>query len=131
MNFKLQGGEVIRVPEAGRVYVLGNVNRPGMFPITDGSGSSVLKVLALSGGVEHYTRAIAYVYRMQDGKEARNEIPIELKKIMDRKSPDVPLLADDILYIPEATGRKNTLTALNRIALVGVGLTADLLILYR
>jgi polysaccharide export outer membrane protein len=131
LNLKLLGGEVIRVPEAGRVYVVGNVNKPGVFPITDGSESSVLKVLALSGGLEHYTRHMAYVYRTQDAKGPRQEIPIELKKIMDRKSPDVPLLADDILYIPEATGRKNTLTALNRVALVGVGLSADLLILYR
>jgi polysaccharide export outer membrane protein len=131
LNLKLRGGEVIRVPEAGRVYVVGNVNKPGVFPITDGSQSSVLKVLALSGGLEHYTRDIAYVYRTQDGKGPRGEIPIELKKIMDRKSPDVPLLADDILYIPEATGRKNALTALNRVALAGVGLTADILILYR
>jgi polysaccharide export outer membrane protein len=131
LNLKLRGGEVIRVPEAGRVYVVGNVNKPGVFPITDGIESSVLKVLALSGGLEHYAQHVAYVYRMQDSKGPRREIPIELKRILDRKSPDVPLLADDILYVPEATGRKNTLTALNRIALIGVGLSADLLILYR
>lgn len=131
LNLTLQGGEVIRVPEAGRVYVMGNVNKPGVFPITDGSESSVLKMLALSGGLEHYTRNTAYVYRMEGSTGPRSEIPIELKSIMDRKSPDVPLMADDILYIPEATGRKNTATALNRIALVGVGLSADLLVLYR
>lgn len=131
LNLTLRGGEVIRVPEAGRVYVVGNVNKPGVFPITDGSQSSVLKMLALSGGLEHFTRHTAYVYRMQDSKSPRSEIPVELKMILDRKAPDVPLLADDILYIPEATGRKNTLTALNRMALIGVGLSADLLILYR
>jgi protein involved in polysaccharide export with SLBB domain len=131
LNLTLHGGEVIRIPEAGRVYVVGNVNKPGAFPITDDSQSSVLKMLALSGGLEHYTQNTAYVYRMQDSKSSRSEIPIELKMIMDRKAPDVALLADDILYIPEATSRKNTLTALNRIALVGVGLSASLLILYR
>jgi polysaccharide biosynthesis/export protein len=131
LNLRLEGGEVIRVPEAGRVYVVGNVSKPGVFPITDGLESSVLKVLALSGGLEHYAQHVAYVYRVQDGEGPRKEIPIELKKIMERKAPDVPLLADDILYVPEATGRKNAVTALNRIALVGVAVTADLILLYR
>jgi polysaccharide biosynthesis/export protein len=131
LNLRLRGGEVIRVPQAGRVYVVGNVSKPGVFPITDGTESSVLKVLALSGGLEHYTQHTAYVYRVQERNRPRGEIPIQLKDILDRKSPDVPLLADDILYIPEATGRKNALTALNRLALLSVGISADLLVLYR
>ncbi len=131
LNLKLHGGEIIRVPEAGRVYVVGNVNRPGVFPITDGSETSVLKVLALSGGLEHYTQHIAYIYRSEGSGSAKKEIPIQLKKIMDRKSSDVALLGNDILYIPEATGRKTTLTALDRMAIVGAGLGTTLLYISR
>ena len=35
-NVVLQGGEEVRVPEAGRVFVVGNVNKPGAFPVGDG-----------------------------------------------------------------------------------------------
>ncbi len=128
LNLVLQGGEVIRVPEAGKFYVLGNVHRPGAFSITDGSASTVLKALALSEGLDHFSGHIAYIYRSEVASGGRNEIPIELKKIMDRKAPDVPLLPNDILYVPEATGRKATLTALDRIS--GIGATVGTTLIY-
>jgi polysaccharide export outer membrane protein len=130
LNLILHGGEEIRVPEAGRFFILGNVKHPGAFFITDGSESSILKALALSEGLNRYTAHIAYIYRTEGGSGGRNEIPVELKKIMDRKSPDVSLMANDILYIPEANGRRETLTALNQALLIGAGLSATLIYLY-
>ena len=50
-NLKLTGGEEIRVPEAGKVFVVGNVKKPGAFPVQDGAETSVLKVLALAEGL--------------------------------------------------------------------------------
>jgi polysaccharide biosynthesis/export protein len=128
LNLILQGGEVVRVPEAAKFYVLGNVHRPGAFSMTDGSESTVLKALALSEGTDHFTGHIAYIYRSGAVAGGRQEIPIELKKIMDRKASDVPLLANDILYVPEATGRKATLTALDRIT--GIGATVGTTLIY-
>ena len=128
LNLNLQGGEVVSVPEAGRFYVLGNVHKPGAFSITDGSESTVLKALALSEGQDHFTANVAYIYRSEAATSGRHEIPIELKKIMNRKAPDVPLLPNDILYVPEATGRKATLTALDR--MTGIGATVGTTLLY-
>jgi polysaccharide export outer membrane protein len=128
LNLILQGGEVVRVPEAGKFYVLGNVHKPGAFSITDGSESTVLKALALSEGQDHFTANTAYIYRSEAATSGRHEIPIELKKILNRKAPDVPLLPNDILYVPEATGRKATLTALDR--MTGIGATVGTTLLY-
>ena len=49
----------------------------------------------------------------------KNEIPIELKKILDRKSPDVPLQAEDILYIPDNSGRRVSAAAIEKILMFG------------
>jgi polysaccharide biosynthesis/export protein len=130
LNLTLHGGEEVRVPEAGKFYVLGNVHKPGQFLMTDGSESTVLKALALSEGLDHYSGNIAYIYR-SDGATGRHEIPIELKRIMNRKASDVPLLANDILYIPEATGRKNMLTALDRLSGIGATVGTTLIYVYR
>jgi polysaccharide biosynthesis/export protein len=119
-NLTLQGGDNIRVPEAGRIFVAGNVKKPGAFYITDGSESSVMKALALSEGLDSFASHKAYIYRVEGGSGGRNEIPIELKKILNRKSPDVPLLANDILYIPTATGAQASLKVLQ----ASVGLAA-------
>jgi polysaccharide export outer membrane protein len=122
LNLSLQGGEVIRVPEAGRVFVVGDVKKPGAFYITDTSESSVLKALALSEGLDAFSSHEAYIYRADASSENRKEIPIELKKIMDRKSPDVALISGDILYIPSATGTRATLKTLETSLGIGTAL---------
>jgi len=127
LNFELQGGEVISVPEAERIYVVGNIKKPGAFSLTDDSQSSVLKALALSGGLDRFSKHTAYIYRLEAGHSQRTEVPIELKKIMNRQAPDVPLLANDILYIPDAAGLRASLTVLDRSVMVGSGLGATLL----
>jgi polysaccharide biosynthesis/export protein len=107
LNLKLEGGEEIRVPEAGRIYVVGNVKLPGAFPMRDSSETSVLKALALAQGLAPFAGQKAYIYRTEGGTGGKNEIPVELKSILDRKSPDVPLLANDVLYVTDRTSRRN------------------------
>jgi polysaccharide export outer membrane protein len=53
-----------------------------------------------------------------------------LKKIMDRKSPDVPLLANDILYIPNATGARASLKVLETSIGIGAALGAAMIYVY-
>ena len=47
----------------------------------------------------------AYIYRADD-KGIRHEIPVPLKDIVHHTKQDVPLLADDILLIPDDNGTK-------------------------
>lgn len=119
LNVVLHGGELVRVPEAGRVFVVGDVKKPGPYFITDGSQSSILKALALSEGLGDHVGHTAYIYRQEGGAAGRNEIPVPLKKIMDRRSPDVALEANDILYIPDSNGRRISTKVLEGI--VGAG----------
>jgi polysaccharide export outer membrane protein len=118
LNVKLLGGEEIRVPEVGKIYVVGNVKKPGVFPVQDGSDTTVLQALALAEGLLPYPNHQAFIYR-REGAGTKNEIPVELGKIMQRKSPDVPLTANDILYIPEDHGKKLGVAALEKILLFG------------
>ena len=127
LNIVLNGGEEIRVPESGKVYVIGNVKNPGAFPVGDGTESTVLKMLALSQGLMPFAAKEAYIYR-REGNGSKNEIPIPLSKIMERKAPDTPLLANDILYVPDNKGRRMTLGALEKVLLVGTGLGAAAII---
>jgi polysaccharide export outer membrane protein len=128
LNIPLQGWEEIRVPEAGRVFVLGNVKKPGAFLITNGSESSVMKAIALSEGLDNFSARFAYIYRAEGGAGGRKEIPIDLKKIMHRTAPDVALQSNDILYIPNATGLKASMKVLE--ASVGVGAAVSSALIY-
>ena len=115
LNIRLVGGEEIRVPPTGKVYVVGNVRKPGIYPIQQGNQSTVFEMIAMSEGLAPYWKKQAYIYRREGGKDGRNEIQVDLAKIMDRKGMDIILQANDILYIPDNKGQRLTNTIIERI----------------
>ena len=127
LNLQLQGGEEIRVPEVGRIFVVGNVKKPGAFPVQDSSETTVLQMLAMAEGLLPYAGKQAYIYR-REASGSKNEIEIELRKLMDRKSSDVPLLANDILYIPDNRGRRTSMAALEKVLSFAAGTISGVLI---
>jgi len=112
LNIDLTSGEEVRVPGAGRVYVLGNVKTTGAFPIQDETDSSALKFLTLAGGLNSGgAPKEAFILREDPATKVKHEITIPMKEIVDRKSPDVPLMAHDILYIPLNSRHQKIMTA--------------------
>ena len=117
LNVTLTGGEEIRVPEIGRIYVMGNVKKPGAFPVQDGFDTTVMQMLALAEGLAPFANSQAFIYRREAG--SKNEIAVPLNKIMKRQAPDVTLTANDILYIPDNRGKRIGIAALEKILLFG------------
>lgn len=123
-NVTLEGGEEVRVPQAGRVFVAGNVKHPGAFRMDGAGDTTVLKALALAEGLAPFATKDAYIFRAQpdtvssDGAVSnsggRKEIPVALSKIMERTAPDVALGANDILFIPDNRARRNSLSILEK-----------------
>jgi polysaccharide export outer membrane protein len=131
LNLKLEGGEEIRIPEIGKVFVVGNVHKPGAFSVQGVAETTVLKMLALSEGLTPFASKQAFIYRRERAEGPKNEIVIELKKIMDRKASDVPLIVNDILYVPDNSGRRTALTAIERILSFGSAAGAGVLVYRR
>jgi polysaccharide biosynthesis/export protein len=125
-NLRLEGGEEIRVPDAGKVYVVGNVKKPGAFSIKDSSETSIMRLLALSEGLLPYSAKQAFIYR-KEASGGKNEIPIDLEKIIQRKSPDVTLIADDVLYVPDRAGRKSVMSVLEKSLPLGAAVSSALI----
>src|SRR5579884_2285186 len=63
LNITLHGGEQVLVPEAKKIYVVGNVRKPGAFPVRNDENTTVLQALALSEGLMPFTAKQAYIYR--------------------------------------------------------------------
>jgi protein involved in polysaccharide export with SLBB domain len=111
------------VPALGRVFVAGNVRHPGMFRIENATGMSVLKAVAMAEGLAPFSAKQAFILR--DGAE----IPVELREITDRKSGDVPLAANDILYIPDSRRARASANAIEKIIAFAAGTASGALIL--
>ena len=101
-NIPLQAGDVVTVPHAGIVYVLGAVNRPGGFVLSnDRTELTTMKVLALAGGLTRIAKLDHAVIIRKDGQGKQTETEVDLKDVINQKSEDLPMRASDVLYIPD------------------------------
>jgi polysaccharide export outer membrane protein len=119
-NVPLIGGDVVSVPRAGIVYAVGAVQHPGGFVLqTDRQQLTVLKVVSLAGGLLGTAKpGNAIILRQAPGSSQRQEVPVDVRKILSLKSEDVPLRQNDILYVPDSTGKH----ALRRSAEVAIAI---------
>jgi polysaccharide export outer membrane protein len=107
-NIRVQGGDVVSVPRAGIIYVVGAVPRPGGFVMqNDHQEVTTLKALALAGGVTSTAKSDkAVILRNDPVTGAKQEVPVDLKKVLNLKGPDVALLPNDILFIPDSASKR-------------------------
>jgi polysaccharide export outer membrane protein len=121
-NILLIGGDVVSVPRAGIIYVVGAVNHPGGFLLqNDLDHMTMLKMLSLAGGTTTTAKmksAVILRKNLDTGK--RDQVPVNLKRVLDLKGQDVQLQSNDILYVPDSAG----LRALHRAGDIGAALTA-------
>jgi polysaccharide biosynthesis/export protein len=102
-NIDIMPGDTITVPRAPIVYVVGDVGRPSGLLVDNGS-LTVLQALALAGGTNR-TAKMGGVRIIHKTPAGMTETRVELKKMLEAKSPDVTLQADDILFVPVSGGR--------------------------
>jgi polysaccharide export outer membrane protein len=106
-NVILQAGDIVTVPHAGIVYVLGAIGRPGGYVLAnDRSQMTALKMLALSGGLNHTAKSDRAVIIRKDLQGHQSEQIVDLKKIVKRETEDVRLQPSDILYVPESAAKQ-------------------------
>ena len=121
-NILIEPNDVLTIPKAQLIYVLGEVGRPGGFVLDDHDSLSSLQCVALAGGLNRTASAgKAKILRLEPGKSERKEIPANLSKIMRGEAPDVPLHADDILFIPNNAPKSAGLRAAETALQIGTG----------
>ena len=96
-------GDTVVIQKAGVVYVVGDVHMPGGF-VMDKPQLTVLQALAMAQGANSTAKLDKAKLIRRNGNE-RQEVPIELKKILSSKSPDLNLQADDILFVPNSAAK--------------------------
>jgi polysaccharide export outer membrane protein len=111
VNVALRGGDIVTVQRTDYVYVGGAVAKPGMLAMNEVDKWTVLKALAAVGNLTKVAKKDAVVI-LRPKKDGTNEqIPLDVDKILHRKSDDVTLYANDVLLIPESAGLKALYTA--------------------
>ena len=121
-NVIVYPGDSIKVTFAGTVYVVGNVSRPGAFPLTDFDNISALQALALAGGTtKAASRKNAAVIHLDENGN-RTEQKIDLSRILRGKDPDAKLASNDVLFVPGSMGKEAALRAVETSIQLGTGI---------
>jgi polysaccharide export outer membrane protein len=119
-NIAIRPHDVISVPRAEVVYVIGEVGHAGAVPLSQSSSLSVLEAVSSSGGpLRTAATAHARILRAVPGQPKRAELPVDLKRIMAGHSDDVTLLAGDILVVPGSAGKHAVSRALDAAISIG------------
>jgi polysaccharide export outer membrane protein len=111
-NVPIYPGDVIKVIPAGTVYVIGDVNRPGGFPLTDFDNISALQAVAMAGGTTKAASKKNSVVIRRDTSGNRIEMKVDLGKVLKGGDTDVMLGPNDILFVPGSIGKESALRAL-------------------
>ncbi len=123
-NLPVRGGDTVNVLPAGSVYVIGAVNHPGRFLLpSTGQQPSLLNVLALAEDLKRTAKPAHSVLIRKKGSNGEVEqIPVDLSKILARQQPDIPVLPNDVLYVPESTAKRAFSRGLEAAIQVSTGL---------
>ena len=121
-NILVKPYDVISVPRAETVYVMGNVLKAGGYVLTDTETISALQAVAMAGGIDKTARPQnSMILRKAPEGLQRTEIAVDLRKITEGKSPDVAMQPDDILYVPDNVPKRAVLRGLEAAIQTGSG----------
>ena len=105
-NVPVYPGDIVKVPRSGVVYVVGEVKKPGGFVLKSNEEMTVLKAMALAEGLTlTAVKNQARIIRTDAGSGKKEEISVDLGKILDGKQPDPALQAADIVFVPNSNGK--------------------------
>lgn len=118
-NPYLETGDIVTVPEADQVYIVGNVFMPLTIPLRE--PITLTRAIAMAGGLKQDTRKDKIrVLRQEPGTAVKKEIIVDLYAIEKKRSDDLALLPNDIIDVPTSAG-KSFLRSLIQGVVPGVG----------
>ena len=99
-NISVFPNDVITVPTAEMVFVIGEVKKPGEVALK-GDGVTVLQALSSADGFGSTPAPQnSKIVRLMPGTSERKEIAVDLSKILAGKSEDIAMKPNDILVVP-------------------------------
>ena len=102
LNLPLIHGDVINIPVSGKIFVGGEVNKPGGFPLK-GKKVTVSQAIAMAEGLKPEARGgEAKIFRYSGKGNEREILPADIYAIQKGQSEDPALKESDILIVPKS-----------------------------
>jgi polysaccharide export outer membrane protein len=122
-NIAMRPEDVVSIPPAALVYVIGEVKKSGGFVLGSRASLSVLEALSMAEGLQvRAAGSKARILRASDSGGERTEVPVNVSRILAGKDPDVPLQPSDILFVPNSSSKSAAIRTLEAAIQIGTGL---------
>lgn len=95
LNYTLETKDVVYIPKVEKVFVLGEVKRPGGITFTE--GLTLLKAITLAGGITPMGRNKVLVKRDENGQEKK--FKVSLRAIIKDSKKDIVLMSNDVIVV--------------------------------
>jgi len=103
-NPYLEAGDIVTIPEADQVYVVGNVFSPLTIPLKE--PITLSRAIAMAGGVKQDAKKDKIrVVRQEPGSSTKKEIIVNLSAIEKQRAEDIALMANDIVEVQTSEGK--------------------------
>jgi len=103
-NPYIEAGDIVTLPDADQVYVVGNVYTPLTIPLKE--PITLSRAVAMAGGAKQDTKKDKIrIVRQEPGSMAKKEMIVDLSAIEKKQADDVALMPNDIIDVPLSTGK--------------------------
>jgi len=111
-ELEIKTGETILVSRCGVVYVGGNVNRPGAFPLCDSNHTTLSEVMTLAQGAKpsSWSQRTLLLRSAEGGTRVVQKVKLE--DVLRGRAVDITMQPDDIIFIPPSILKAASKTAL-------------------
>jgi polysaccharide export outer membrane protein len=114
-NPYIEPGDVITLPEANQVYVVGNVFTPVTIPLKE--PITLSRAVAMAGGVKQDSKKDKVrIVRQDPGTSTSKEILVDLSAIEKKQAEDIALMPNDIIDVPVSGSKSFMRTLLGTVA---------------
>jgi polysaccharide biosynthesis/export protein len=110
-NLLLEPGDIVNIPQSDVFFVAGEVRMPGSFPLKD--GTTLRQAISLAQGTTAKAAGGRGVIYRENNSGRRQEIKVDIDSVMRGKKDDIPLLANDIVIVPNSAVKSAALPVLN------------------
>jgi polysaccharide export outer membrane protein len=101
---RLEPGDIVNIPRADVFFVAGEVKAPGSFPLKE--GTTLRQAVSLAQGMTFSAKSKrGIIFREIPMLGSRQEIKVDIGAIMTGKKEDIPLLANDVIIIPNSRAK--------------------------
>src|SRR6185503_9168908 len=113
-NPYVEPGDIITLPEANQVYVVGNVFTPLTIPLKE--PITLSRAVAMAGGVKQDSKKDKVrIVRQEAGATTSREIVVDLTAIEKKRAEDIALMPNDIIDVPTSAGKSFLRTLLGTV----------------